>query len=115
MAVHFSNGKRPKVRPGRRESIHQAVELQRIAFVMAKSLSNGPTDAKSGIAYSSLVRAWDIVQERKRILRGLPLPGSLKLVAKVKQKRSEPPAFKESLSSPEPCPLPQPADPSEQK
>jgi len=36
---------------------------------------------KSGVtpgALAQLARAWDILEERKRILRGRPLPGSLK-------------------------------------
>ena len=43
-----------------------------------------------------LTQAWDQVKERERILRGRPLPGSLKPVAKRKIRRSYSPIVEEA-------------------
>ena len=44
-----------------------------------------------------LTQAWDQVKERERILRGRPLPGSLKPVAKRKVRRSYSPIIEEPI------------------
>jgi hypothetical protein len=61
-----------RIRPGRRIAIRQALQIQQRVF--EESLKSGvkPSDL------AQLARAWDCLEERKRILRGRPLPGSLK-------------------------------------
>ena len=61
-----------RIRPGRRCALRQALQIQERVF--EESLKSGvkPSDL------AHLARAWDCLEERKRILRGRPLPGSLK-------------------------------------
>lgn len=61
-----------RIRPGRRKSLHQALDIQRLVYDTIRGSNVRPADL------ASLARAWDILEERKRILRGKPLPGSLK-------------------------------------
>jgi hypothetical protein len=61
-----------RIRPGRRHALRQALQIQERVY--EESLKSGvkPSDL------AQLARAWDCLEERKRILRGRPLPGSLK-------------------------------------
>jgi hypothetical protein len=62
--------------------------LKRSLMDDAGSLRVGPESAS---AIASLVRGWDSAQERIRIHRGKPLPGSIRPVAKLpKRRRSAP-------------------------
>ena len=61
-----------RIRPGRRNSLRQALQIQQRVF--DEGMKSGVTPG----ALAQLARAWDILEERKRILRGRPLPGSLK-------------------------------------
>jgi hypothetical protein len=54
-----------------------------MAFKRPEAPTNGGTvlpepDPKAAAVVSQLAKAWDILEERKRILRGRPLPGSLR-------------------------------------
>lgn len=58
--------------PGRRGAYSQAVALQDAIFQKAQN----PKETAVGL--SSLARAWSELEDRKRILRGVPLPGQLR-------------------------------------
>jgi hypothetical protein len=63
------------------KGLKQAYELQdltyKIAVSMSKSLSDGQKIPRGdAVAYTHVVKAWDSCQERIRIHRGKPLPGS---------------------------------------
>jgi hypothetical protein len=62
----------PRMKPGRRGALSQILELQRLLVVDAV---NPETTAS---ARAQVARAWEVLEERKRILRGRPLPGSFK-------------------------------------
>jgi len=64
-----------RIKPGRRLSLQQALDFQHAlhAFVRAGC---------KPIELASVARAWCDLEERKRILRGKPLPGAFKPVAK---------------------------------
>jgi hypothetical protein len=79
-----------RIRPGKRNSLRQAIQLQQRVF----EESNKP--GVKPIELAQLARAWDCLEERKRILRNKPLPGSLK---------PQPPR------RPRPLPLPMPVLP----
>jgi hypothetical protein len=61
-----------RIRPGRRNALRQALELQRRVYEDAIKPDVRAADL------AQLVRGWDTLENRKRILRGRPLPGSLK-------------------------------------
>ena len=61
-----------RIRPGRRTALRQALELQERVFAEGIKLEVKPMEL------AQLARAWDCLEDRKRILRGRPLPGSLK-------------------------------------
>lgn len=50
----------------------QALEIQQLLMQDLKADDTKP------IARAALARAWEVIEERKRILRGKPLPGSKK-------------------------------------
>lgn len=128
MALLKDAAKRPRVRPGRRETLHQCLDLQNLAFNAAlcyrpivEHAQTKILDSRIASAIASLVKAWDLTQDRKRILRGRPLPGSLKPepIKRAKRKHTdlspvESLPEKESLSRPDPSPPPQGADPMNQ-
>jgi hypothetical protein len=67
----------------RAKALTQANAIQDV--VTAKLLELKDASAReSGATVAQLARAWDILEERKRILRGQPLPGSYKPKAKPK-------------------------------
>ena len=59
-------------RPGRKSAYSQAVEAQDIAMAYIRDPKTKPSIS------AALMRAWDVLEERKRILRGCPLPGQLR-------------------------------------
>lgn len=63
-------------------SLQQLGVLQRIVFEDATLRQQKPADL------NQLVKAWDVLEERKRILRNRPLPGSL--TQKTERKPSRP-------------------------
>ena len=60
----------------------QARALATLVFEKAQSQDLSPEDM------ASLIKAWDTLRERERILRGRPLPGSLRPVKQRKVRRS---------------------------
>lgn len=68
-------------RPHYARAYSEAIEIQ--ATLKADIDSSETTPA----ARAQLARAWDTLEERKRILRNRPLPGSLKPEPKSKTKR----------------------------
>ena len=61
-----------RIRPGKRNSLRQALQLQQRVFEEGTKPGVEPRDL------AQLARAWDCLEDRKRILRNRPLPGSLK-------------------------------------
>jgi len=74
---------RPRLKSGRLTALRQLLALQEVAFKAAIEPKVKPRD----IAALSL--AWERLEERKRVLRGKPLPGSLKPEPKVRPGRSK--------------------------
>jgi hypothetical protein len=78
--------------PGRRGSYAQAVWLQ------DQIIARVENDDVPPMAFASLARAWVELEDRKRILRGVPLPGQLRpdldplqLMKAVKRSRARKP------------------------
>jgi hypothetical protein len=90
----------PKTRPQRPKSYSQATELQAILHATVLDKDTKPADR------ASCARAWEVLEERKRILRGRPLPGHLRPDLPASQRKptkrvallAEPLDEKESLS-----------------
>jgi|WetSurMetagenome_2_1015567.scaffolds.fasta_scaffold1269446_1 hypothetical protein len=61
-----------RIKPGKRVALRQVLQLQQRLFEESGKAGVKPSDL------AQLARAWDILEERKRILKGRPLPGSLK-------------------------------------
>ena len=93
-----------RIRPGKRNSLRQVLQLQQATFDTALALkgdaiASGDANlrARIGSSLAQLARSWDTLEDRKRILRGRPLPGSFK-PEKTKAKQS---AYREeSFSEP---------------
>lgn len=113
-------------RPKRPRSYLQALAVQeRIITVIglcaddAAQTNDRELRSRIGGAIAAMVRGWDILEERKRILRNKPLPGHLRPDMPPKARRTLPTfsaiqaidvieAGKESLSLPETVPAPDP-------
>ncbi len=95
----------------------QAKQMQEIAFNAVLDLRADMQESKDKLlrtriatAISQLAKTWDTIEDRKRILKGKPMPGSLRPESKPSKKPKRhatnvieiesPP--KESLLSPEP-------------
>jgi hypothetical protein len=59
-----------QMRPGRHRALAQALRMQEVLYLTVLS------DEASGQEKAQAARAWEALEERKRILRGRPLPGS---------------------------------------
>lgn len=59
-----------QMRPGRHRALAQALRMQEVLYDQVLSPKGSAADK------ASAARAWDALEERKRILRGRPLPGS---------------------------------------
>ena len=59
------------------KALTQCYALQEVVYAKMLEL-NGEPAKTCGSMVSQLARAWDVLEERKRILRGRPLPGSLR-------------------------------------
>jgi hypothetical protein len=75
--------RKTRIQPGRRNSLVQVLDLQAMTYRAAELISNDIQDAggkeqraKLGQALSQVVKSWETLEDRKRILRGKPLPGS---------------------------------------
>lgn len=74
-----------RIRPGKRNSLRQLLQVQQVAFRSILALEEDlvrsedvALRARTGSSIAQLARSWDALEDRKRILRGRPLPGSLK-------------------------------------
>lgn len=84
---------KPRVKPGKANSLRQVVSLQQKAYEVAMRLAedalrdglDSERRAKSATAMGNLIKAWDSAEDRKRIIRGKPLPGSLRPAAEKKR------------------------------
>lgn len=74
-------------KPSNRRAITEVLDMQHLIYVQSTQTDLKPKDR------AALAKAWDTLEERKRILRGKPLPGSLKPIAKSKRKTIEPATF----------------------
>jgi hypothetical protein len=63
----------PRIKPGRRGALSQIIEMQRLLFSDARDPKTTPS------ARAQVVRAWDSLEERKRIIRGHFKPGDVRL------------------------------------
>ena len=61
----------PRTRPGRRLAIRQALDLQELCYATAFAEGTKPMER------AQLARAWVVLEEQKRILRGRLKPGSI--------------------------------------
>ena len=73
---------RPKI--GQKNSLAQVVKLQQTCYDKALTPEISPSEL------SSLSRAWKELEEQTRIIRGRPLPGSLRPEQTKKTKASQP-------------------------
>lgn len=93
-----------RIKPGRRDALKDCLALQRLLRDLALSLREDVAPeiaeirARKATAVAAAAKGWETLEDRKRILRGRPLPGSLR-------PEKEPPARKRktliSLSEPE--------------
>ena len=70
--------------------------MQKLVYASTQERDVRPADL------AQLVRAWDILEDRKRILRGRPLPGSLKPKARKSQRTFNPSIPSDIQAMPEP-------------
>ncbi len=110
-----------RVRPGRRLSLRQVVDLQDIAFQAAKGLiadfqetSEKEERARVASAISNLAKGWVSLQDAKREILGKPKAGVRKHAIEKKQPKPywlREPKF--SLAEPEPKPIESSGKPDE--
>jgi hypothetical protein len=74
-----------RIRPGRRDSLRQVLELQRATHETAllvardaKETSECGERARAASALANLGKSWNTLQDAKRVILGRPLPGSLR-------------------------------------
>lgn len=115
----------PRTTAGRRKALSQAVRLQELSYDAAVSLKqdvcegqNPDVRARAASGIAQLVKAWDTSRDAVRILRGKPLPGSLRPEPKPKKPRrarvsNEPvdPSMIKEQSMLKESPLPKPEEP----
>ena len=75
----------PRLTYSKRDAIRQAVEMQRLCFSNAQLLdqdirasADKEQRARVAMGLGHLVRAWKTLEDSKRVLKGDPMPGSLK-------------------------------------
>ena len=92
--------------PGsQRNSLRQAAELQNFCYQLARGICAGPSlpvksSREDALALAGLVKAWDAMANRIRILRGIPMPGSRRPQEKAERRRKPlnlPPDFSSHL------------------
>ncbi len=69
-----------RLRSGRRESLHAILLMQNVLLKLITKKSADP------VVVPRAALAWERLEDRKRIIRGRPLPGSLKPVTPNKRK-----------------------------
>ena len=90
-----------QTKKGIRQTLQQAVDLQQIAFKAAQAIerASNPDELELAQARAKAVydatKSWDISVDRVRIIRGKPMPGSLRPESKSKPKKSQPNTFTE--------------------
>lgn len=84
----------PRLSYSKRNALRQAIDMQahcyKAAQLLAQDLqatSDKEERARVATALGNLVRNWSALQESVRVLKGDPLPGSLKPSAAVRAKR----------------------------
>jgi len=75
---------RPRLKYGKNGALIQLVDMQRICYVDSLKPDIKPMER------AALARAWTDLEEQKRIIRGKPLPGSLRPEQTKKTKASQP-------------------------
>ncbi len=95
----------PKLPTGNNLGLGQAYKLRNLSADQALALGReSGTDPKNKIAYAqgicALIKAWAEASDRIRILRGKPLPGSLRPIAKPKKAKHISSAPSEEPSQP---------------
>jgi hypothetical protein len=100
----------------RSRALTQCLDIQNLAYETAMGFKTlEPSDdaverhARKCVALAQVARAWESTVERARILRGRPLPGSLRPERKSKVKR-RPTVQPVRVSEPEPPAMPNSAD-----
>jgi hypothetical protein len=80
--------------PRRSKALTQLHQMQDVAHSTLQTLSNDLTEtkdkalrAKLALGIASLCKAFDTLEDRKRILHGKPMPGSLRPDAEPKKMR----------------------------
>lgn len=99
----------------------QSLELQALAMKTANTLSKDlqftpdkELRTKQAQALAAVIRAYDTIEERKRILKGKPMPGSLRPESKTKRKTQKHTAPLEIVEFKEKESLNQPDQPKEE-
>lgn len=84
----------PKRKPGGRAALAQCLDMQECVYSTALLLKDDCVEstereerARCASALASLCKAWEAMDDRRRILRGKPLPGSLRPERKPVKKR----------------------------
>jgi hypothetical protein len=74
-----------RIRPGKRNSLRQVLQLQQATFDTVLTLKEDVVRsedvalrARTASSIARLARSWDTFENRKRVLRGRPLPDSLR-------------------------------------
>lgn len=80
---------------------HQSTSLQQLAVLQRIVFEDATLKMQKAADLNQLVRAWDVLEERKRILRGRPLPGSLNQKVNKQVRSSAPLVILEPESSDE--------------
>src|SRR5713101_831221 len=85
-----------RIRYGAASALRQLVKMQEVIFETMNSLREdvqASTDkderARTASSIASLAKGWEALEERKRILRRIPNPGSLRPQAKMTPKRPQ--------------------------
>lgn len=95
LANQVTYARLPRNQPGRRKSLTQVLNMQDAVYETCMMLRDDmceSTDkeerARIASAIASTCKGWDSLEDRKRVIRGQPLPGSLRPIAKPKKVKS---------------------------
>ena len=91
-----------RIRPGRRDSLRQVIDLQRVTHETAllvagdaKETTEREERARAASALANLGKAWTTLQDAKRVILGRPLPGSLRPEKAEPRHKARPKTFVE--------------------
>ena len=85
-----------------RSTLRQALDLQKLAYQVAMDLSEpGSSEVEDqrrarAQAVASAIKAWELATDRARIVRGKPLPGSMRPESKPTKRKQQPSMFTEN-------------------